>query len=321
MLRGRSSRPGPTSSWTAPRLQSTVRPRGALRRCRGGRGEGLEAWRDLFDLVGSLPCDSAPVEIGAGGSSRRGSADPHSVGLALEIGEMPYISDERESSRRRPPPGGRGAFLGRRAPSRCGSIRGSAAELELAAVHGHFTVLTYAAPERKVSQKGISGGAGPVSALSAWIRLVAWASRRFALFCRARRSSPAAPRRRDPVSWPRALSFSRSRCGRRVPARGARADLVRHIRDEMGVPDEELRDVFASRKRTAGSCRFVLVFFFTAPALAGELSLEQTPRLVEAIWGVVYSDGSLSEVESPSHAGCGALSFQQPRGAGRLRRR
>ena len=74
-----------------------------------------------------------------------------------------------------------------------------------------------------------------------------------------------------------------------------RERIARHIRDEMGVPDEELRDVFRlAEEERRGS---VDLYQFTS-LLAHELSREQRLKLVEAIWGVVYSDGSLSEVES-----------------------
>lgn len=74
-----------------------------------------------------------------------------------------------------------------------------------------------------------------------------------------------------------------------------RERIARHIRDEMGVPDSDLRDVLrlAEEERRES----VDLFQFTR-LLADHLSREQRLKLVEAIWGVVYSDGTLSEVES-----------------------
>lgn len=74
-----------------------------------------------------------------------------------------------------------------------------------------------------------------------------------------------------------------------------RERIARHIRDEMGVADDELRDVFrlAEEERRES----VDLFHFTK-LLQEHLSREDRLKLVEAIWGVVYSDGSLSEVES-----------------------
>ena len=74
-----------------------------------------------------------------------------------------------------------------------------------------------------------------------------------------------------------------------------RERIARHIRDEMGVGDEELREVFrlAEEERRES----VDLFHFTR-LLQENLSRDERLKLVEAIWGVVYSDGSLSEVES-----------------------
>jgi uncharacterized tellurite resistance protein B-like protein len=73
-----------------------------------------------------------------------------------------------------------------------------------------------------------------------------------------------------------------------------RERIARHIRDEMHVSEDELHEVFrlAEEERRES----VDLFHFTK-LLRESLSREQRLRLVEAIWGVVYSDGSLSEVE------------------------
>jgi uncharacterized tellurite resistance protein B-like protein len=74
-----------------------------------------------------------------------------------------------------------------------------------------------------------------------------------------------------------------------------RERIATHVRDEMGVKDDELREVFrlAEEERRES----VDLFHFTK-LLQEHLSREERLKLVEAIWGVVYSDGSLSEVES-----------------------
>ena len=71
--------------------------------------------------------------------------------------------------------------------------------------------------------------------------------------------------------------------------------IARHIHDEMGVEDSEIREVFrlAEEERRES----VDLYHFTR-LLSEHLSREQRLKLVEAIWGVVYADGSLSEVES-----------------------
>jgi uncharacterized tellurite resistance protein B-like protein len=70
--------------------------------------------------------------------------------------------------------------------------------------------------------------------------------------------------------------------------------IARHIRDEMRVSEDQLQDVFnlAEVQRRES----VDLFHFTQ-LLRENLSRDQRLRLVEAIWGVVYSDGSLAEVE------------------------
>ena len=74
-----------------------------------------------------------------------------------------------------------------------------------------------------------------------------------------------------------------------------RERIARHIREEMGVDDGELREVFRlAEEERRGS---VDLYQFTR-LLQDHLSREERLKLVEAIWGVVYSDGSLSEVES-----------------------
>ena len=74
-----------------------------------------------------------------------------------------------------------------------------------------------------------------------------------------------------------------------------RERIARHIREEMGVEDSQIRDVFrlAEEERRES----VDLYHFTR-LLSENLSREQRLKLVEAIWGVVYADGSLSEVES-----------------------
>jgi uncharacterized tellurite resistance protein B-like protein len=70
--------------------------------------------------------------------------------------------------------------------------------------------------------------------------------------------------------------------------------IARHIRDEMHVSEDHLQEVF----RLAEEQRRESVDLFQFTQLVREhLSRDERLRLVEAIWGVVYSDGSLAEVE------------------------
>ncbi len=71
--------------------------------------------------------------------------------------------------------------------------------------------------------------------------------------------------------------------------------IARHVREEMGVADHDLQEVLRlAEEERRGS---VDLYHFTR-LLAEHLSKEQRLKLVEAIWGVVYSDGTLAEVES-----------------------
>ena len=70
--------------------------------------------------------------------------------------------------------------------------------------------------------------------------------------------------------------------------------ITRHIRDEMHVSEDELAEVFRIAEEERRDS--VDLFHFTQ-LLRENLDRDQRLRLVEAIWGVVYSDGSLSEVE------------------------
>jgi uncharacterized tellurite resistance protein B-like protein len=64
---------------------------------------------------------------------------------------------------------------------------------------------------------------------------------------------------------------------------------------ELGVPEEDLREVL----RLAEEERRESVDLYQFTRLVAEhFSREQRVRLMEAIWGVVYSDGVLTETEN-----------------------
>ena len=70
---------------------------------------------------------------------------------------------------------------------------------------------------------------------------------------------------------------------------------MHHIHGEMAVAESDIQDVMqlaeAQRRNS------VDLYHFTR-LVAETLSREDRLKLVEAIWGVVYADGSLTEVES-----------------------
>lgn len=73
-----------------------------------------------------------------------------------------------------------------------------------------------------------------------------------------------------------------------------RARIVRAARD-MGVAEEDLRELM----RLADEQRRESVDLFQFTRLVADgFSREERLRLIEAIWGVVYSDGTLTEAEN-----------------------
>ncbi len=72
-----------------------------------------------------------------------------------------------------------------------------------------------------------------------------------------------------------------------------RERISRHAREDLGVPPDQVREVL----RLAEEARRESVDLYQFTKLVTEgFSREQRVRLIEAIWGVVYSDGVLSAV-------------------------
>lgn len=110
----------------------------------------------------------------------------------------------------------------------------------------------------------------------------------------APRPKDAGPARPDPVTVAACALLLEIAHADEVFRPEERDRIARHIKDEMRVSEDEIHDVFrlAEEERRES----VDLFHFTQ-LLRENLSRDQRLRLVEAIWGVVYSDGSLSEVE------------------------
>jgi uncharacterized tellurite resistance protein B-like protein len=89
-----------------------------------------------------------------------------------------------------------------------------------------------------------------------------------------------------------------------------RERIARHVREDLGVPEEDVREVI----RLAEEERRDSVDLYQFTRLVAEnFSREQRLRLVEAIWGVVYSDGTLSAVEGQlARRIAELLGFQHP---------
>ncbi|HMA16871.1 MAG TPA: TerB family tellurite resistance protein [Thermoanaerobaculia bacterium] len=89
-----------------------------------------------------------------------------------------------------------------------------------------------------------------------------------------------------------------------------RERIARHAREDLGVPADDVREVL----RLAEEARreSVDLYQFTK-AVTGGFSREQRLRLIEAIWGVVYSDGVLTAVEGQlARRIAELLGFQHP---------
>jgi uncharacterized tellurite resistance protein B-like protein len=88
-----------------------------------------------------------------------------------------------------------------------------------------------------------------------------------------------------------------------------RRRIVRAVA-EMGVPEEEVREVV----RLAEEERRESVDLYQFTRLVRErFTGEQRLRLLEAVWGIVYSDGALSAVENQlARRVAELLGFQQP---------
>lgn len=89
-----------------------------------------------------------------------------------------------------------------------------------------------------------------------------------------------------------------------------RERISRHAREDLGVPSEKVREVL----RLAEEARRESVDLYQFTKLVTEgFSREQRLRLIEAIWGVVYSDGVLSAVEGQlARRIAELLGFQHP---------
>ena len=88
-----------------------------------------------------------------------------------------------------------------------------------------------------------------------------------------------------------------------------RERIARHAREGLGVAEGDVRKFSASRRRREGERRSLPVH----PSGDESFSREQRLPLIEAIWGVVYSDGVLTAVEGQlARRIAELLGFQHP---------
>ena len=89
-----------------------------------------------------------------------------------------------------------------------------------------------------------------------------------------------------------------------------RGRILRAVREDLKVPEDEVREVL----RLAEEERRESVDLYQFTRLVAEnFSKEQRLRLIEAIWGVVYSDGVLTATENQlARRIAELLGFQHP---------
>jgi uncharacterized tellurite resistance protein B-like protein len=89
-----------------------------------------------------------------------------------------------------------------------------------------------------------------------------------------------------------------------------RERIARHAREDLGVAENDVREVL----RLAEEARRESVDLYQFTKLVTEgFSRDQRLRLIEAIWGVVYSDGVLTAVEGQlARRIAELLGFQHP---------
>lgn len=86
--------------------------------------------------------------------------------------------------------------------------------------------------------------------------------------------------------------------------------VLRHAREDLGIPDAQVREVMRAAEEQRRDS--VDLYQFTR-RITESFSREQRLRLIEALWGVVYSDGELSAVESQlARRVAELLGFQHP---------
>lgn len=89
-----------------------------------------------------------------------------------------------------------------------------------------------------------------------------------------------------------------------------RERIARHAREDLGVGEAEVREVMHLAEEARRES--VDLYQFTKLVTEG-FTREQRIRLIEAIWGVVYSDGVLSAVEGQiARRIAELLGFQHP---------
>lgn len=129
-------------------------------------------------------------------------------------------------------------------------------------------------------------------------------------FFSSRKSSPRPGPGRDPVSIAACALLLEIAHADESFGSEERDRIARHAREDLGVPAEDVLELL----RLAEEARRESVDLYQFTKLVTEgFSREQRLRLIEAIWGVVYSDGVLTAVEGQlARRIAELLGFQHP---------
>jgi uncharacterized tellurite resistance protein B-like protein len=86
--------------------------------------------------------------------------------------------------------------------------------------------------------------------------------------------------------------------------------ILRHAREDLGIPDAQVREVM---RRAEEERRDSVDLYQFTRRVTESFTRDQRLRLIEAIWGVVYSDGTLAAAESQlARRVAELLGFQHP---------
>jgi uncharacterized tellurite resistance protein B-like protein len=129
-------------------------------------------------------------------------------------------------------------------------------------------------------------------------------------FFTSRLSSPEEPHRPDPVAIAACALLLEIAHADDVFGEDERARILRAVREDLGVAAEDVDEVV----RLAEAERRESVDLYQFTRLVAEcFSRDQRLRLIEVIWGIVYSDGVLTAVENQlARRIAELLGFQHP---------